>query len=170
MRAFLFEELGVGHCLLEFALLGFQLFDFLQVNREDHRLLNTRLQVAPDIRLDQRFEPSAQGWQVTRGQLCRTRGLAFTGNIDPDTAILVASCNGQQRLGDLLSGLAARRNVSRETILPEYLAVIRQLIGRGFLLPAGWDEQATGQLGAPLAAETAEPHPLASADSASVQH
>ena len=126
---------------------GFQLFDFLQVNREDHTLLSTQLRVAPDVRLEQQYEPAAQGgWQVTKGHLCRTRGLAFSGSIDPDAAILVASCNGQQRVGDLLSGLAARRNVSMESILPAYLTVVRRLIGRGFLVPAGCDEQSAGQL------------------------
>jgi len=113
----------------------FELFDFLMDTREDRTLLNERLQVSPDVRYEPQYKPSAQGWRLRNGQLRRTQGFCYTCSVDPQTANLVLGCNGQLRVGDLLSGLAAQRKVTLESIAPTCLANIRRLIGRGFLLP-----------------------------------
>jgi hypothetical protein len=44
---------------------GFELRDFLETVKDGRALLGCRLQYSPDMRLEQQFSPSAQGWKVT---------------------------------------------------------------------------------------------------------
>jgi SAM-dependent methyltransferase len=115
---------------------GFELRDFLETVRDDSALLNTRLCVSPNVRLERHSVPSAQGWveEVTRVHL--TRGLAYSGNIDPFVANLIIGCNGQQRLGKLLADMESSLGVDPANITSTFCGVVRQLIDRGFLLPA----------------------------------
>ncbi len=114
---------------------GFEAYDLLERDGDDRAFLNSRLSLGPDVRLEQRLEPSAKAWRVVDAQLHRTRGLGYSGKVDPDTAELLLKCNGERQVGELLNDVAARRNVSLESILHAYLPVLRRLVSRGFLRP-----------------------------------
>jgi len=116
-------------------LLGFELQDFLETVRDDQALLQARLQVSGDIRLEQQYRPSAQGWKVSGGRVCRTKGLGYAGNIDLETADLLLEFDGQRSVEEVLNGLAQRRNTSFEAVSGVYLDVLRKLIIREFLAP-----------------------------------
>jgi hypothetical protein len=129
--------------------------DFLESDGDDQGLMNTRFLCAPDIRLEQQFEPSDQGWRVVAAQLSRTRGLCYSGKINADIAGLLPAFDGQRRLGDMLNELAVRRNIALENITPAYLTVLRSLISRGFLFPVGFNSENKPR--APEALQEAEP-------------
>jgi hypothetical protein len=129
--------------------------DFLESEGDDQGLMNTRFLCAPDIRLEQQFEPSDKGWRVVAAQLSRTRGLCYSGRVNADIAGLLPAFNGQRRLGDMLKELAVRRKVALENITPAYLTVLRSLISRGFVFPVGFNSETKPR--APEALQEAEP-------------
>ncbi len=118
---------------------GFELRDFLETVRDDSTLLNTRLRVSPDVRLERQSVPSTEGWAEQVVQLHLTRGLAYSGRIDPFVANLVIGCDGQRRLSDLVADMAASLGADPVSIASTCCGVVRGLIERGFLVQDGTD-------------------------------
>ncbi len=123
-----------------YILRGFELRDFLETVRDDAALLNTRMRVSPDVRLERQSVPSAEGWVDAVADLHLTRGLAYSGRIDPYVANLVVACNGQRILRDLLANMATSLKVDTGSITSTFCNVVRGLIERGFLLPAHFED------------------------------
>jgi hypothetical protein len=119
----------------------FNACDSLESAGDDQGLMNMRLRIAPDIRLEQQREPSDQGWRVVAARLRRTRGFCFSGEVNAEIAGLLPAFNGRHRLGDMLNELAVQRNVALESIAPAYLTFLRSLISQGFLLPVGFSSE-----------------------------
>ena len=69
----------------------------------------------------------------------KVEGLTHTNAVNPPVANLIAGCDGQRPLKELLSALAASQKKTLDSILPAYLGVVRRLIARGMLLPPGKD-------------------------------
>jgi ubiquinone/menaquinone biosynthesis C-methylase UbiE len=113
---------------------GFDLQDFLATVRDDQALMDARLCVSPDVRLEQQSAPSAEGWRVSASELRLVRGLAYSGTIDTIGANLVTRCDGKRRVRELLTDVAASLEADLES-MARCLAIVRQLIERGFLLP-----------------------------------
>ncbi|MCJ7604151.1 MAG: methyltransferase, partial [Desulfobulbaceae bacterium] len=116
---------------------GFELRDFLETVKDDHALLACRLQYSPDMRLEQQFTPSAQGWKVTGSSIHLAKGLAFRGNSDTFIANLMIHCDGRKTLQDLLPDMATTLGAAPAQITPFVCQLIRKLVEQGFLLPAG---------------------------------
>jgi SAM-dependent methyltransferase len=114
---------------------GFALRDFLAAVPDDASLLAARLRVSGDARLQRRLEPGEGGWADVSTELCLTRGLAFSGSVDPYVANLVGACDGRKPLGALLAETAAFLDKNPADLAPAVCRVVRSLIERGFLLP-----------------------------------
>jgi hypothetical protein len=112
----------------------FELADFLD-DRDDDRLLATALTVAPDVVLDERARPSAEGWVVTERRLRQTTALCHQGDVDPGVSAIVAACDGRRTLGDILADVAEAAGVDAADVRAAALPIIRRLIEQAFLLP-----------------------------------
>ncbi|MCK9296112.1 MAG: class I SAM-dependent methyltransferase [Desulfobulbaceae bacterium] len=121
----------------EYIARGFALQDFLETVNEDRALLACRLKFSPDLRLEQQFTPSEQGWQVTGSSIQLARGLAFRGNSDTFMANLMIHCDGRKTLQELLPDMAAALQAEPAQLAPLVCRLIRKLVGQGFLLPTG---------------------------------
>jgi hypothetical protein len=119
----------------EFIARGFELRDFLESVKNDSNLLDSCLHVSPDVRLQQQFKPSAEGWAEVTSQLHLTRGLPYTGNVDAFVTKMISGCDGKRSLRDLLADMAASLKHDPEDIATHFCTVVRGLIERGFLLP-----------------------------------
>ena len=117
----------------------FTLRDYLVSLGSIEALLDERLIVSPEVRLEQQFAPSEEGWYATDSQLRRTAGLAYTGSVDPYTAHMLGKCNGRLQVRDLFSDMAQRVGQPVEHIIPAGLQVIQRLVEQGFLQPAARD-------------------------------
>lgn len=113
--------------------LAFELRDYLEI--PDEKLLSAILRVAPAARLDQQCDWSEGAWRIASARIRLATGLQYASDIDLRLAGLVARCDGRHRLGDLLAQMASALGEDREKITPNCLAMMRQLIERGFLLP-----------------------------------
>ena len=98
-------------------------------------LLDARLRVADNVRLEQTSTRADGAWTPVSGQLRRIDGLAYAGAVDATTATLVAKYDGQRPVRAHLDELAAVLNAPVDTITPGALAIIRRLVEQGFLLP-----------------------------------
>ena len=113
----------------------FELADFLHA-LDDDQLLTTPLACAPDVVLDERARPSADGWVVTERRLRQTAALCHQGDVDPGVAAIVAACDGRRTLGDVLAEVASSADVSASDVGAAALPIIRRLIEQAFLLPS----------------------------------
>ena len=113
----------------------FELADFLAAHPET-ALLDVPLRVAPDVVLDDRSRPTADGWETMQRQLRQTAGLRNEGDVDPAVAAIVAACDGRRRLGDILASVAATSDVDLDAMVRAALPIVRRLVEQAFLLPA----------------------------------
>jgi SAM-dependent methyltransferase len=114
----------------------FEACDFLEAFGQDERLVEQRLQVAPQVRLHQQFQPDENGWASTQGHLRLEAGLAYSGNVDPYMTRLIGRCDGRRPLRGLINELAESAGQDPSSIAPTCLEIVRQLIEQGFLMPA----------------------------------
>lgn len=118
---------------------AFDLGDALELLRDDRLLLAQRLRLSPDVRLEQQLRPDNGAWRVTAARLCLTRGIRFFGEVDEHAWDLLARFTGRVPLAEVISALARDLHVEFERVAAPSLALIRQLIERGFLIPEGME-------------------------------
>jgi hypothetical protein len=114
----------------------FHLIDFLEENTNDEALLRQRLRTAPDLRLLQTNAAGDGKWKPLTAEIRLTEGLHYDGNIDPLAANLMTLFSGNRTIGEALDTLAKATGIARARLAGRCLAILRELISRGFLLPA----------------------------------
>ena len=112
----------------------FELADLLATH-DDVALRDLVLRVAPDVVLDERMEPTTNGWNVVSRRVRQTTGLCRQGEVDPAVATLVGACDGQRRLGDVLAEVAASAEIALGELSSVAMPVVRRMIEQAFLLP-----------------------------------
>lgn len=108
--------------------------DFLSAHPTDDRLLEAKIRLSPDARLEQIFEPTAQGWRSSSLTLKLVRGFPSTVGLQPLVAEFLTGCNGERTLADIITILSGKVDAPPERVRKECLAVIRKLIEHGFVL------------------------------------
>lgn len=126
---------GSGGSIGDAVALGFELHDYLETVRADEVLLGERLRVSPLVRLEESSEPTGQAWRVKSAKISLAGGLTYSSPVDLRMAGLIARCDGERTVGELLAELAASTNSDLGRITPNLLTLLRQLVERGFLLP-----------------------------------
>ena len=114
------------------------------MDNEQH-LLDMSFVVTPDHQLEQTLRAAGGRWIVKEARLKQTRGFQFVGNVDRLVSTLLAGCDGQHKLRDLVADLAAGLGTDAERIADACTGAIRTLLGAGFLTVAG-DPSAGGQI------------------------
>ena len=116
---------------------GFQLHDYLETVRADEAMLGARLRVSPLVRLEDSCQPSEGAWRVTSARILIASGITYSSPVDLRLAGLIARCDGQRTVRELLAELAVSTNSDLDKITPNLLSLLRELVGRGLLLPEG---------------------------------
>lgn len=114
---------------------GFAARDLVRRIADVPSWLSLRLRCRPELRLSQRLEPGASGWQVEKAECVLGDGLRFEGEVNPLVFHLLTLCRGREPLGDVLAQVAARVGQEPESILRPGLDVARELVEQGFLWP-----------------------------------
>ncbi|MCE9532766.1 MAG: class I SAM-dependent methyltransferase [Planctomycetes bacterium] len=112
---------------------AFAAVDFLTATHQDETFLEARLRLAPDVRWEQRLAPTPEGWDVRHSQLYISAGLAYRGDANRQGLSLAELCNGERTVRQVLESLADPNGPPLN--IPGVLAVTRQLVEQGFLLP-----------------------------------
>jgi predicted RNA methylase len=104
-------------------------------------LLDARLKLAANVRLDQICEAANGGWRAVSGRVRRVGGLEYSGALDGPSAMALAKLDGSRPLKDHLSEMAAALNMDLKSMIPSALPIIQRLVEQGFLVPAAAQPQ-----------------------------
>jgi hypothetical protein len=104
-------------------------------SRTDDELLATPLRVTDDLVLDRSALLEPTGWQDATAHLRQSRGMRWSLEVDEAVAALVAGCDGTRPLKDLVAVLGAALQRPAGDVAAAVVPVVRDLLGRGFLLP-----------------------------------
>ena len=99
-------------------------------------LLNQRLRLSPQIRIEQEYAMTPNGLDLTHIRVKKTGGLQYPLTIHGNVARLLAGCDGNRTLRQLLEVLFSSLNVSWDQTLPVVLPAVTSLIERSVLLSA----------------------------------
>jgi methylase of polypeptide subunit release factors len=112
--------------------------DLLQeVDSDPQTLLGCRFALADDHELAQSMRMENGGWVINSALLKQTNGFGFSGRVDPNVMMLLASCDGRRTLGEELTQMAAHLGVQPEQVTEKATSVVRSLIRAGFLINSG---------------------------------
>lgn len=117
--------------------------DWLRTHDSPAALLSTRLVVAPDTVLEEISHHDAEGWTRFVRRLHRREGPGWQHEIDELASRLLAGCQGALSVDDLLTLLAAGCGEDLAELRNGAVAMVRELVLHGMVLPADWqaDEQ-----------------------------
>jgi len=113
---------------------AFGLRDFLEAT-DNAALLAAKFRVAESARLDHVCEWEDGSWRIRSAKIRRAQGLQYKSDIDLRLAGMVALCDGRRTLGEVLEKAAQAMGEDLERIRPNCVALMRELVERGFLLP-----------------------------------
>jgi Methyltransferase small domain len=103
----------------------------------DASLMDAALIPAPGVVLDRSDLLGADGWTTASARLRQSHGMRWEVETDDAVAALVAGCDGRTPLHRPVSVLAAALGRPADEVADAVLPVVRDLVGRGFLLPGG---------------------------------
>jgi len=96
-------------------------------------LLEQRFLFDEHHRLEHQLTVRDGCWAVNGEHLYASEGIPFAGNMDMYIANLLAGCDGQRTLRELIEAVADRIQTNQETVGPACLAAVRKLMQAGFL-------------------------------------
>ncbi len=102
-------------------------------NTDDTHLLQQRLVFDGNHRLEHELHVDNGRWTIDKQLLRITRGIPFSGILDMHIAKLLAGCNGEQTVGQLIQAMARDMDSDPTEISSASLAVVRGLLRAGFL-------------------------------------
>ncbi|MBZ5526035.1 MAG: hypothetical protein LAP21_27760 [Acidobacteriia bacterium] len=91
--------------------------------------------MAESVRLDHVCEWADASWRIRSAKIRLEQGLQYESGIDLRLAGMVALCDGQRTLGEILEKAAQALGEDLQRMTPNCLALMRELVERGFLLP-----------------------------------
>ena len=111
--------------------------DLLQALDDNRQLLEQRFLFDEHHRLEHQLAVRDDCWAVNSEHLYASEGIPFAGNMDMYIANLLAGCDGQRTLRELVAAVAERMQTDPESIIPACLKAFRKLMQSGFLSAVG---------------------------------
>ena len=118
-----------------FVLRAIAAHDFLAARRQDEKLLEACLQLAPEVRLEHQCAASDGRWAIAHSRLHLTAGFTYDADVDPYVTQLIVHCDGRTPLRALVTQLASQLGHEPEAVAGPVLQVVRTMVENGFLLP-----------------------------------
>jgi len=107
--------------------------DLLQRLGHPRELLPMRFRLTEDHQLDHVLHAEGGKWTVRQAVLKQNRGFPFVGNVDRLVSTVLAGCNGQHTLAELVADLAAGLGADLQQVASGCTGIIRTLLHSGFL-------------------------------------
>ena len=114
---------------------GFLSRDFLEDHPAGPDLLDTRPQLAPNVRLYQEREWQRDRWVTQPLRLAQTSGLMRRIGVDQPVAEFLVQFDGEHSVREAVASLAAQADALPAQVEKESLAVVRRMLELGFLVP-----------------------------------
>jgi hypothetical protein len=103
----------------------------------DAELLGTRLATSPGVVRERTEVLAGSGWQDAGARIRQSSAMRWEIEVDDAVAALLAGCDGRTPLEMPVRLLAAALGRSEPEVSAGLVPVVRDLIGRGFLVPVG---------------------------------
>jgi hypothetical protein len=114
----------------------FQAQDFLESMSDDRQLLDQRLHVARDIRLEQHYAQEGSGVSAVATRMHLGRPEAYhTLDVDATVATLIMCHEAERSLREVFAEMAGALGVDFDQLVEGGLAIVRHLVQNGYLLP-----------------------------------
>jgi hypothetical protein len=110
--------------------------DLLSEMQDDESLLAIRPKLSAHARLEQICAQSGGRWAAESVTLRLISGFPFYLSLQPLVAEFLATCDGTRTADEAIQAFAAVTDAPLETVRRECLAMMRKLIGRGFMVAA----------------------------------
>jgi len=117
--------------------------DLLQTLNDDRQLLEQRFLFDEHHRLEHQLAVQDGRWAVNSEHLYASEGIPFAGNMDMYIANLLAGCDGQRTLRELIEAMADRIQTDPKTVITACLSAFRKLMQAGFLSLVGGSDTST---------------------------
>jgi hypothetical protein len=115
---------------------------FSDANQQVEDLLGRRLMLAPQIHIEQEYQMTPTGLEVCHSRVKKTGGLQYPLGMHRNVARLLAGCDGNQTLRQLVQDMTSFLGGDWGRVVSLVLPVVRSLIERGVLVvvnPPGVD-------------------------------
>jgi methylase of polypeptide subunit release factors len=106
---------------------------FLDELGEDGSLLDRKFTLAPDHQLQHVMQAEGGRWVVKAAELTQAHGYPFVGHVDRLVCTVLAGCDGQHTLAELVADLSTSLRADPAQVGPSCSRVIRTLLYWGFL-------------------------------------
>jgi hypothetical protein len=100
---------------------------------DERQLLEYKFLLSPAHQLEHILKAEATHWAVKEATLKYEDGLGFTVGVDRLVGVVLAGCDGNHPLGELIADLARGLNVEFETVVPPSLSIVKKLTQLGFI-------------------------------------
>jgi SAM-dependent methyltransferase len=110
--------------------------DLLQ--RDDEAILDTPLQLAPEIRMHNTYRQENGRWVPEQGRIQFSHGMEFEFRIDSNMAGFLVRCDGSVTCRQLLTTMADALGRKPEDVLPSAMKYVRGLIANGVIAPSAY--------------------------------
>lgn len=117
---------------------GLLLRDYLETH-DDEALLDARLRVPADLRLERTLAPTPTGFTPESDTIALTEGLCYRSGLGGALFHVVNGCRGGRSLREVVQELSTLLRQPLPLLLATGLPVVRELVERGLLLPEGID-------------------------------
>jgi SAM-dependent methyltransferase len=118
----------------EMILSTFAAHDLMQQNGSDEQILALRPKLAPHVRLEQICVQHQGQWRAESLTLRLTSGFPFHMSLQPLVAEFLVSCDGTRTAEEAIQAFAVIANAPLDKVQNECLAMIRNLVERGFMV------------------------------------
>jgi hypothetical protein len=112
----------------------FEARDALDRMKDDSGLLQCKLRMAPGLALETTRTWSGEAWSDAGHWLRQGAGFRFQASVDAHLANMLKAFEGPKTVREVLEEVARRLAVSFDAVAPGSLAVLREMLQRGFLV------------------------------------
>ena len=112
----------------------FETRDALDRMKDAHGLLERKLRMAPGLALETARTWSGEAWSDAGYWLRQGAGFRFQASVDAPVANMLKAFEGPKTVREVLEEVAARLGVSFDAVAGGSLAVLREMLQRGFLV------------------------------------
>ena len=112
----------------------FETRDALDRMKDDSGLLDWKPRMAPGLALETTRTWSGEAWSDGSHWLRQAAGFRFQASVDAHVANMLRAFEGRKTVREVLEEVAGRLGVSFEAVAGGSLAVLREMLQRGFLL------------------------------------
>jgi len=107
--------------------------DTLDACANDQKLLDARLRLSPDLRLEQKFARRGDQWEAEKSLLWVDNGMRMDAEVDIQIIAFLHQVSGNQTLRQTIEQFSTAVGAEPSKLTADLLPVVRVFIGRGFI-------------------------------------